>query len=56
MVTGLKDIIYEAKCKELGLQTLKEQRLEQDLMLGHRFIGEDIEGGKHMFVPQNKQT
>jgi hypothetical protein len=52
MVTGLTDIIYEEKCKELGLQTLKEQRLQQDLMLGQRIIGEGIQGGKHMYVPQ----
>jgi hypothetical protein len=55
MVTGLRGTSYEDKCKELGLQTLKARRLEQDLSLAHKFIDGDIEGGSSICQKMNQQ-
>ncbi len=49
MVAGLKGLTYEAKCKELGLETLEQRRLQQDLMPAHKFIGGSIAGGENLF-------
>jgi hypothetical protein len=49
MVAGLKGETYEERCKELGLETLKVRRAQQDLMLAHKFIGREIAGGNHLF-------
>jgi hypothetical protein len=49
MVTGLKGETYEEKCQELGLETLTERRLQQDLMLAHKFIDGSIARGKNLF-------
>ncbi len=55
MMTGLTGTSHEDKCKELGLQTLKARRLEQDLSLAHKFINGDIEGGSSIFQKMNQQ-
>jgi hypothetical protein len=55
MVTGLKGTNYEERCKELGLQILAEGRALQDLVLAHRLIGDDIEGGGEMLTGWNSQ-
>ncbi len=49
MVAGLKGLTYEDKCKELGLETLEQRRLQQDLMLAHKFLGGSIAGGENLF-------
>jgi hypothetical protein len=51
MVTGIKGARYKDKCKVLGLQTLKNRRLKQDLMLAHKFIISDID--KSSDIPQD---
>ncbi len=48
MVLGLKRETYEEKCMELGLDTLKERRAQQDLMLAHKLVGGSIKGGEHL--------
>jgi hypothetical protein len=37
MISGLESRTYEERCAEIGLQTLKERRLEQDLSLADKF-------------------
>jgi hypothetical protein len=38
MVTGLGGNSYEEKCKEIGLQTLRERRQYQNLVLLHGMV------------------
>jgi hypothetical protein len=49
ILTGLKGEKCEEKCQELGLETLKERRLQQGLMLAYKFIGGTIAGDKNLF-------
>jgi ribonuclease P/MRP protein subunit RPP40 len=49
MVAGLQGLTYDDKCKELGLETLEQRILQQDLMLAHKFIGGSIAGGENLF-------
>ena len=32
MISGLSGTTYEEKCKELGLDTLEDRRLQQDML------------------------
>jgi hypothetical protein len=52
MVTGLTGTTYEERCVELGLETLKDRRDQQDLMLAlaHKFVGGIIPGGERIFT------
>ena len=38
LVPGLQDMSYENRCKELGLPTLKEQRLRGDLIEVYKIL------------------
>jgi hypothetical protein len=45
IVIGLRGDIYKEKCKEQGLQTLKERSLQQDRMPADTFTHAYIHGG-----------
>jgi hypothetical protein len=49
MVAGRRGLKSEDRCKELGLETLKQRRLQMDLMLAHKFIGGSIVGRENLF-------
>ena len=38
LVTGLKGLTYEDKCKELGLETLEQRRTKQDILQTYKII------------------
>ncbi len=50
MVTGLTGTTFEERYVELGLETLKDRRDQQDLMLAHKFVGGIIPGGERIFT------
>ncbi len=55
MVTGIKGARYKDKCKVLGLQTLKNRRLQQDLTLDHKFIISDIDKSSNILHKMDQQ-
>ncbi len=40
MVAGLKSKEYKEKCSELGLETLEQRRMKQDMSLVHKLTRE----------------
>ena len=38
LVTGMKGLTYEDKCKELGLETLEQRRTKQDILQTYKII------------------
>jgi hypothetical protein len=41
MVSGLKGNTYEEKCTELGLETLKSRRDQQEMALAYKYVMSD---------------
>jgi hypothetical protein len=38
MIAGLKGQTYEERCAELGLESLQERRVRQDMALVHKYM------------------
>jgi hypothetical protein len=55
MVTGIKGAKYKDRCKVLGLQTLKNRRLQQDLTLAHKLIISDIDKSSDILHKMDQQ-
>jgi hypothetical protein len=43
MISGLKEREYEARCREIGIETLEERRINQDMAQVYRYK-EQVEG------------
>jgi hypothetical protein len=52
-VTGLKSKDYKERCAELGLETLEERRLKQDMALVHKLIKDGHGEGMFEFRANN---
>ena len=55
MISGLKGTTYEEKCQEIGLETLKQRRDEQDLLQTFRILKNKETYGEQELLVRNRR-
>ena len=55
MISGLKGTTYEEKCQEIGLETLKQRRDEQDLLQTFRILKNKETFGEQELLVRNRR-
>ena len=55
MISGLKGTKYEEKCQEIGLETLKQRRDEQDLLQTFRILKNKETFGEQELLVRNRR-